>query len=965
MGIGSAVAAEPENRQLRQWIDSFKSENLGPFKHIRWFCSNGEVLPPGENVCSERGGGNQHGVWGKRAAELRNEGYLIANVLAAISPKQFAGSDARLDDLTQILLEQFLIRIDDGWVFRRSRFFNRGAVQIEDEHVAATRILLALLDDPLWRTPERFLLLREAVRMLPLPGAQRLATRVRQLASEIADHDRGFQHLRVKIHSLPDAQDASRVREYADRAALPEIAVSYEQLEELLDMLYAPRTAWQGLAKLAGDSSDRDLIYQLKAAKEALHGSGDDAAILAKLADQARQWRQLFQTRHDLSIYDRLRLLQASLIIEQELFVRANRLLGINPEAGRAERIAWLRLLGTALYGTGLISERQRLAFQGELDALISMEFISAAGYLDRLRYLARLPQWSQQSLAFHFGNTVDRWSKLTPLAARLVPDRLRESPLLPFSRILDQLMADASRLAGIQHTLFGEKIDSNLRALNPGLKRGVLLRAPAEGQSFRSDGIYLLPSTTQDLTPVAGIITSGEGSSLSHVQLLARNMGIPNIVADEKLLQAITRHIGETVVLAVSRRGAVSIQADSPQWQALLANSSAADDFTLKSDPGRLNLDDRSMHALRRVSSRDSGITVGPKAANLGELRSRYAKMVAPGLVIPFGIFRRFIDRPLVDGGPPVFTWMQTEYARLSRIEDEALKREQTSAFLSRLRSWIVTTDPGAEFRKQLHFAYVRVFGKSGDRGVFVRSDTNVEDLPGFSGAGLNLTLPNVVGMDAIVAAIQKVWASPFSERAYAWRQSHMSDPENLYPAVLLLQSVDSEKSGVMVTADVDRGDRDWLSIAVSEGVGGAVEGQAAEEIRVERATGKVRLMAQATAPDQRRLVAGGGIETVRASGRERVLSESEIEQLRDFAAEIERRFPIARDESGRKMAIDIEFGFASGKLILFQLRPFVESRRAKESQFLIAMDKKLERFADRRVALSGKPESDGRWSE
>jgi hypothetical protein len=102
----------------------------------------------------------------------------------------------------------------------------------------------------------------------------------------------------------------------------------------------------------------------------------------------------------------------------------------------------------------------------------------------------------------------------------------------------------------------------------------------------------------------------------------------------------------------------------------------------------------------------------------------------------------------------------------------------------------------------------------------VFVRSDTNVEDLPGFTGAGLNLTVPNVVGFDAIVQAIQQVWASLFTERAYAWRQAHMDQPEHVYPAVLLLKTFDSEKSGVLVTTDVENGDRHWLSIAVSEGV-------------------------------------------------------------------------------------------------------------------------------------------------
>ena len=50
--------------------------------------------------------------------------------------------------------------------------------------------------------------------------------------------------------------------------------------------------------------------------------------------------------------------------------------------------------------------------------------------------------------------------------------------------------------------------------------------------------------------------------------------------------------------------------------------------------------------------------------------------------------------------------------------------------------------------------------FGSDNPPGVFVRSDTNVEDLAGFTGAGLNLTMPNVVGYENLLHAISEVWA-------------------------------------------------------------------------------------------------------------------------------------------------------------------------------------------------------------
>ena len=54
---------------------------------------------------------------------------------------------------------------------------------------------------------------------------------------------------------------------------------------------------------------------------------------------------------------------------------------------------------------------------------------------------------------------------------------------------------------------------------------------------AFNADGIYVLPETVSELPPVGGILTAGAGNPLSHVQLLARNLGIPNVAIDEALL--------------------------------------------------------------------------------------------------------------------------------------------------------------------------------------------------------------------------------------------------------------------------------------------------------------------------------------------------------------------------------------------------------------------------------------------
>jgi hypothetical protein len=158
------------------------------------------------------------------------------------------------------------------------------------------------------------------------------------------------------------------------------------------------------------------------------------------------------------------------------------------------------------------------------------------------------------------------------------------------------------------------------------------------------------------------------------------------------------------------------------------------------------------------------------------------------------------------------------------------------------------------------------------------------------------------------------------------------------------------------MITQDVDTGDRDVLSVAVNEGVGGAVEGQAAESLRIDRATGNVRLMASATAP--RRLVplAAGGVARQPSSGALALLGANEVRQLIALADEIPRRFP-QLGEDGKPVAADVEFAFVDGRLWLLQIRPFNESRQAMNAGYLRQMDQALAAGRKRVIDLTEVP--------
>ncbi len=531
----------------------------------------------------------------------------------------------------------------------------------------------------------------------------------------------------------------------------------------------------------------------------------------------------------------------------------------------------------------------------------------------------------------------MQKLSAIEPLSMHFIQDQLRGSPLLFYSQMIDSLQRDANKLAGVRHKLFGKEIGVGFRALNPGLARGVL-HTPADLQElarFSADGIYLLPETVSDLPPIAGIMTAGSGNPLSHVQLLARNLGIPNVGVDENLLSTIRQHDGEAVVMAVSPAGLVELSKDSEKWDSVFGETESSQDVVIRPDLEKLDLSVKDFINLDDLSADDSGRTVGPKAAKLGELRKHFPEAVSPGVAIPFGVFREVVlDQPYRQSQQTVFEWMVENYRHIEQLPAGSAERKQTAErFRAELYDLILASRLDANYQQRLRLAMQKAFGNLEGVGVFIRSDTNVEDLAGFTGAGLNLTLPNVVGFDNVVNGIPKVWASPFTARAFAWRQSHMESPENVYPAVLLLKSVPNDKSGVMVTQDIDTGDRDVLSVAVNEGVGGAVDGQSAESLRIDTRDGSVHVLAMATAPWRRNPSASGGVDKLPVSGDEAVLQPDEIKQLIRFANELPQRFPPITDDQGNPAPADIEFGFLDGKLQLFQLRPFLESRKARGS--------------------------------
>jgi hypothetical protein len=959
----STTASGPAEQPIdvdayRTSIEKMKELDRGPFSRLRWFCNDGTVWPPRSYACKDHGGGYQHGEWSSDTLALRKQGFLVANILAGVDITAMLDDPGFSDLYAQILIERFLVSVDDGWILRKALFY-RGAIQEEDERSAARDLLIEMASRPYWIGPG-FPALRAGVRMLPHGTNSASIQSVRQVSASLSDKDHGFKPLRAKIHGSPGAEDADAVRKYAASLDSAKSRQPYLDLAEEIDGIYQAAPLDTELAAMAERYTAAPWLQDiLRQSAEALRSGGS-------AADQFKTTAQLLEDlRSHLSRVKsaqvRLDLLDLSLRIEVENFRAASELRALLPSATRQQRAAFLAYAGQAAYGTGVINARLLEAMHTTLKSM-QQDSLPLDEYLKDLSYLGRAPGWGTQTLRMHFFESMDKLALIEPLAMLFIQDQLRGSPLLVYSKVLDGLSRDANRLAGVKHRLFDQDVGVGFTALNPGLAQGTLHVQPdlRELENFRSDGIYLLPETVSDLPPVAGILTAGEGNPLSHVQLLARNLGIPNVTVDHGVVPELSKHDGQRIVMAVSKSGLVELSLWSDHWKQIFKEADTQGGVVIKPDLEKLDLSVRDLVQLDDLRAADSGRVVGPKAAKLGELRAHYPGHVSRGVAIPFGIFRQeTLDQPYPGGDGTVFEWMVKNYARLAQMPAGDTSTEtETEAFRAELYDIIINTKLSEKFQRRLKAALKETFGSEDPPGVFVRSDTNVEDLAGFTGAGLNLTLPNVVGSENLIRGISEVWASPFTARAFAWRQSHMTQPEHVYTSILLLESVASDKSGVLVTQDIDTGNRQVISVAVNEGLGGAVDGQAAESLRIPLDGSAVQVLATATDPWRRVPNPKGELLFLPSSGSDYVLQPAEIEQLIDFVTHLPDKFPPIVDDQGVSAPADVEFGFLDGDLRLFQLRPFLDSKAALGIEYLHEMEARHVSAGAITVDMNGVPE-------
>ncbi len=142
-------------------------------------------------------------------------------------------------------------------------------------------------------------------------------------------------------------------------------------------------------------------------------------------------------------------------------------------------------------------------------------------------------------------------------------------------------------------------------------------------------------------------------------------------------------------------------------------------------------------------------------------------------------------------------------------------------AALAATARGLVLAAEVPAEIADAVRAAYAAL---GTDAAVAVRSSATAEDLAFASFAGQQDTFLNVVGAEAVLAAVRQCWASLWTDRAVAYRAAQGIGPATVSLAVVVQRMVDAAMAGVLFTANPVTGRRHEAVIDASPGLGEAV---------------------------------------------------------------------------------------------------------------------------------------------
>lgn len=307
---------------------------------------------------------------------------------------------------------------------------------------------------------------------------------------------------------------------------------------------------------------------------------------------------------------------------------------------------------------------------------------------------------------------------------------------------------------------------------------------------------------------------------------------------------------------------------------------------------------------------SRDDVAYAGGKGANLGELTAG-GFPVPPGFVVGAPSYAAFCD------GPGLRDRIEM---RLASVDvDETGELEEAAA---EVRSMIEAETIPDWLASPIRETYHQLVDGDPETHVAVRSSATAEDTESASFAGMNETILNVQGDDALLKAVRQCWSSLFGARTIYYRAKQGFGQADMDIAVVVQCQIRSTRSGVMFTIDPASGATDRLII---EGAFGLGESVVSGSVSPDRYVVSKDTLAIARREVHRKELTievtrngGSGTKTRELNDREGrlpVLSDEEVASIAALGIRIEARYGSVQDT---EWAIDDD-----GEIWMLQSRP------------------------------------------
>ncbi|HUS29992.1 MAG TPA: PEP/pyruvate-binding domain-containing protein [Kofleriaceae bacterium] len=451
----------------------------------------------------------------------------------------------------------------------------------------------------------------------------------------------------------------------------------------------------------------------------------------------------------------------------------------------------------------------------------------------------------------------------------------------------------------------------ADFQAFNKGKTVGRLRVVPVgtafESLTFDRHDIVLLQESYPDITPVAGIIATQFSTPLSHVNLRAGAWGIPN-AGDKKAREKFGKLDGKVVYFEVTDTKDVMREATKEEAKQLEQSIYSAKHVDLP----EADITTKRMAMLTRMRAKDV-LRYGTKASNLGEIVTANLDgvNVPPGFGVPFAFYVQHLQKNGLDKK------IEAMLADKKFAVDPAWRKTA----LEEIRKAITDAPIDAD---TLDMIYKRVRIKLGGKGVFVRSSSTSEDLPGFNGAGLYDTVGNVRGKKALGDALKVVWASLWNLRAVDERSAFGIDHRQAYMGVLVQVGVSATAAGVLVTKNLwDPGDDHSFTINSKWGLGErVVQGvKMPEQIVFDPTNDGTKIISRADDPVMLVFDDKGGVKELPVpAGAGVILTEERAKKLSQM---VQKFIPVFT----HGQPLDVEWVLEGEEVWIVQARPFVGS--------------------------------------